>query len=202
MKSAITTRSRLAVFAMASALVLSACGSSEDETPVVVEAEPSDDITEEATSEAAEAEEDAEEVSADLPEVDLTDDLDFSFGPKWPREGECLIDAEVEAAVSDEQLSEMPTVDCSEEHDSQVFRVFDLPDGPFPSDDEYSAALEDECLPAFEDFVGVAYEDSELFIYDVGPLEEGWEMGDREVICVAYFDDGQMTNETFEGSNL
>ncbi|MBW8172591.1 septum formation family protein [Ornithinimicrobium sp. Arc0846-15] len=99
------------------------------------------------------------------------------------------------------EVSELPTLDCTEAHDAQVIHKFDLPDGDFPTEDEYVAALEAECLPAFESFVGVSYEESSLFISDLSPQEEGWDAGDRETICIAYTEDADVT-ESFEGSNL
>lgn len=99
------------------------------------------------------------------------------------------------------EIQELPTLDCAEAHDAQVVAKFDLRDGEFPTDEEYVAALEENCLPAFEEYVGVPYPESTLAIADLSPLEEGWDSGDREVLCVAYTTDGPVT-ESFEGSNL
>lgn len=193
--------------ALVSVLALSACGSS-DEGPSVVEAgegSASEEATsEEPTTEETTTEEDTteEESSQETSEDDDDGPLEGMFGPTWPGVGACLVDAEVTDAMVGDELTEMPTVDCDEEHDSEVFAKFDLPDGPYPSDDEYMAELERECLPAFEEYVGISYDESILEIYDVYPLEEGWEAGDREVICVAYYVDGTTTNEPMKGSEV
>ncbi|WP_168211887.1 septum formation family protein [Ruania zhangjianzhongii] len=101
------------------------------------------------------------------------------------------------------EITEIPTVDCSEEHDAQVFHLFDMDDGDFPGDDAISTAAEEQCLPAFEEFVGADYQESSLDINFIGPSQDTWDQADdREVICVLYTMDGSTSTESFEGSGL
>lgn len=101
------------------------------------------------------------------------------------------------------EITEIPTVDCSEEHDAQVFHLFDMDDGDFPGDDAISTAAEEQCLPAFEEFVGTGYQESSLDINFIGPSQDTWDQADdREVICVLYTMDGSTSTESFEGSGL
>ncbi len=116
--------------------------------------------------------------------------------------------AEVGACVNTSDLSggeitEIPTVDCSEEHDAQIFHVFDMDDGDYPGDDAVQTAAQDGCLAEFEPFVGTAYEDSALDFSFIYPTEQTWtQADDREVLCVLYSMDGSTTTESWEGSGL
>lgn len=94
--------------------------------------------------------------------------------------GDCLNDA---TAAS--EVSELPLVDCAEEHDSEVFYEFDLPDAEaFPAatiDDDAAAG----CQEHFESFVGLPYEESTLVFSAYQPTMESWiQADDRAVSCV------------------
>lgn len=121
--------------------------------------------------------------------------------------GSQVATAEVGACVNtsdfEGEITEIPTVDCSEEHDAQVFHTFDLDDGDYPGDEAIGTAAQEECLPAFEEFVGADYQESSLDINIIPPSQETWdEADDREVICIAYTMDGSTSTESFEGSGL
>ncbi len=119
--------------------------------------------------------------------------------------GECitmqLLDDQFDGAEEGE-LTGIPTVGCSEEHDGQVIHVYDIPGSDWPGTDSVHSSIEEECLPAFEDYVGTSYGESDLDIYSLTPIEQSWDEGDREVICIAYLVDGSTTTETFEDSGL
>lgn len=84
-------------------------------------------------------------------------------------------------------ISDMDVVPCSEPHDEEVYWEFTLPDGDFPTDEAISAAIEAECVPAFNTFVGLNYEDSVLDFYTIEPTEETWTQADDRVVqCVIY----------------
>lgn len=104
-------------------------------------------------------------------------------------------------SLPDQDVTDVPTVDCSAEHDGQVFTSFVLPDGKFPSEQEWQDVVGERCVGDFRSFVGTAYADSALDIFYLSPTADSWESGDREVLCVAYLPDGT-TTETFEGSEL
>lgn len=98
------------------------------------------------------------------------------------------------------QITEIPTVDCTEEHDAQVVGKFDMPDGEFPGDEGVSAAAEEDCRAAFESFVGISYDESTLQMRFIGPSEQTWDQAnDREVICFAI---GEPTTESWEGAAI
>jgi hypothetical protein len=111
--------------------------------------------------------------------------------------GDCL-DMEV---VEQAELSEIPTVDCADKHDGQVVHTFEMPGESFPSDTEWSEAIEEGCTQGFEEFVGTSYGESDLLVQDLSPTEESWESGDRQVLCLAFVSDGS-TSQSFEGAEI
>ena len=117
--------------------------------------------------------------------VEGNDDADvFSI-----RVGDCLNDAGTSGTVTT-----APIVPCDEPHDSEAYASFQLEDGDFPGDEAISVEADGLCYTAFEDFAGIAWEDS---IYDYSyylPTEDSWNSrGDREVLCTIFDGGGQVT---------
>ena len=106
--------------------------------------------------------------------------------------GDCLTDSATTGVIED-----VPVVPCDEPHASEVFHTFDVADGDFPGD--FTADIESGCLPAFEEFVGVAYDQSALEITWLEPTAESWEQGDREVACIVNDPAGNVTG-SLEGA--
>ena len=109
--------------------------------------------------------------------------------------GACINSSDLSGEITD-----IPTVDCTEDHDAQVVGKFDMEDGDFPGDDGVSSAAEEQCPGLFEDFVGISYEESSLSMSYVGPSEDTWNQADdREIICFAV---GDSTTESWEGAAI
>ncbi len=102
--------------------------------------------------------------------------------------GECFI-------VGDAlEVNELPVVDCSEEHDAELFaRVAITGFGStHPGDDAVFDWLYDQCLDRFPSYVGEPYEESEFWIDMFIPTTEGWADGDRTGLCTAVMVDGDL----------
>ncbi|CAM3344940.1 septum formation family protein [Occultella aeris] len=116
------------------------------------------------------------------------------------------VDAGACSNVSDleGELTEIPTVDCGDEHDAQFVHVFDIDqDGDYPGDEAIATAAEEGCRTGFEDFVGLSYDESALGLDFIPPNENTWDQAnDRQVICVAYLLDGTTTTESWEGAAI
>ena len=97
--------------------------------------------------------------------------------------GDCYDDR---FSLSDE-VSDVPGVPCSEQHDNEVFATFDLPSGDWPGDERVTEAADEGCLERFQGYVGATYEESVLMITTMTPSRGSWnQIDDREVVCVAY----------------
>ncbi|MGV8969439.1 MAG: septum formation family protein [Microbacteriaceae bacterium] len=99
--------------------------------------------------------------------------------------GDCLNDAAAEGTVTS-----VPTVACTEPHDSEVYAAVMLEDGEFPGQDAISAQAETGCIAEFAAFMGIDYEDSLADVQFYYPTQETWATGDREILCLVYDTDG------------
>ena len=94
--------------------------------------------------------------------------------------GDCLNTADLAGDVS-----EVPTVPCSDPHESEVFAATDMPEGEFPGEEAVGTAADEFCLAEFASFVGMDYYDSALEMTTLSPTQETWDgMDDREILCV------------------
>lgn len=122
-----------------------------------------------------------------------------------------LLDAGPRAEVGDcvdmatlrgREVTDIPTLECTRDHDGQVAVSFTAPEGDFPSEQEWEDLVGEECRSGFEGFVGTVYDDSTLDVFSLTPTADSWEGGDREVLCIAYLTDGSTTTRSFQGSGL
>jgi hypothetical protein len=95
--------------------------------------------------------------------------------------GDCFDDA-----AGDEEISDVPIVDCAEPHDNEVFHVFDLAEGDFPGEDALLQQAQDTCVPVFASYVGQDLASSQLDVFPITPTAASWSGGDREIICALY----------------
>lgn len=104
--------------------------------------------------------------------------------------GDCFDTPDALADADETEMQEIEAVravPCSDPHDEEIFFVFELDDGPtVPGRATIDEALGSQCLPAFDEFVGMPYEDSQLDISWLEPTAESWKQGDRVVTCTVY----------------
>jgi hypothetical protein len=98
------------------------------------------------------------------------------------RVGDCF-DLQDPSADMVEDVDAKP---CSETHEFEVFLAGSLADGGFPGEPAFDEYAFDNCLPAFEELIGVPYEESELDIFYLVPTRDSWSDGDHEVSCAVY----------------
>lgn len=114
------------------------------------------------------------------------------------RVGDCVVQNLEE--LYGEELQNIELVPCSDEHRYEVYDSFDLPDGPFPGQDEADEAAGLGCDERFEDYVGISVWDSQYEVLFFNPTRETWEqMDDREVLCLAH-NFGELIDGTLEGA--
>lgn len=99
------------------------------------------------------------------------------------RVGDCFDDSSSDA---EGEITSLPGVPCSQEHDNETFAVIDLTIPNYPDSDTMSGLAYTSCMERFESFVGKDYESSSLEILPIYPTPESWAENDREVICAIY----------------
>jgi hypothetical protein len=86
-------------------------------------------------------------------------------------------------------FDDFEVVSCTEPHAAQVYFIDQLnaaSDDPYPGETEVTTLVEEQCLAAFESYVGLPYSDSVLDVYYVAPSEAGWKLLDGEFTCIVY----------------
>ena len=112
--------------------------------------------------------------------------------------GECFNNTVTIAAVEGE-LIDVPRENCTLEHDNEVIASIQLDGVLFPGDDSVIIQGFKSCLPEFEEFIGVGFEEAGTLEYDFfAPTEASWALGDREILCFVY-DSTAQTAYSLEG---
>ncbi len=103
-----------------------------------------------------------------------------------------------------DDITTVPIVDCDEKHDAEVYATEDIDADSYPGASEVSDEADEICIDAYEDFVGLAYEDSLLNYTALTPSEDSWALGDKEVVCMIskYDENGDLVkvSDSLEGS--
>ena len=81
-----------------------------------------------------------------------------------------------------------------------MYFVGEMAAGAYPTDEAFTAWLEGNCLPAFEAYVGVSYDSSELNIFPLTPTASGWSQGDHLVQCALSHPRIHRLTESLKGS--
>ena len=96
--------------------------------------------------------------------------------------GDCLNDES-----SSDEVTEVPTVPCSEPHQYEVYGEVTLTGDEWPGEEAVTQQADDGCYAQFQAFVGIVYEDSSLEFNYYTPTKGSWEeMDDRLVTCVIF----------------
>jgi hypothetical protein len=100
--------------------------------------------------------------------------------------GDCMSDQSATGEVAD-----VPVVPCEEPHASEVFHTYEIPGDTFPGD--FTQVTQEQCGPAFQQFVGVPAEQSALTLTWLEPTAQTWAEGDRELVCIVEDPAGNVT---------
>lgn len=103
------------------------------------------------------------------------------------RVGQCLHQPDASTAIE-----EVEVVPCDDPHDFEVFALVELPDGAYPGAAGTSDAAGPACTDRFAAYVGVEPSGSVLATGFLVPSEDGWEGGDRQVVCLLYAPDERL----------
>lgn len=101
---------------------------------------------------------------------------------------------------AEEEIGDVEAKPCTEPHEFEMFFVGNLPDGEFPAESTIDSFLETECLRAFDEYVGLAFEESSLDIFPLVPTEGGWDAGDHSVQCALFDPIDEELTESMRGA--
>lgn len=106
--------------------------------------------------------------------------------------GECVNDAAIPVGSD---LKDLPTVNCDEPHDSELYAILGVTGSSYPGEQELDAQGKERCARAFGDFIGIPFAESALEFRFYYPTASSWAQGDRSLYCLA-FDPGLMVSGT------
>jgi hypothetical protein len=89
--------------------------------------------------------------------------------------------------TSDENVSNVSIVDCSQPHDGEIYSVFDYPNAPsaFPGDGTVTQTGDSQCAQDFATYVGIDWSESSIYSFsELQPSSDSWGQGDRTIDCV------------------
>lgn len=85
------------------------------------------------------------------------------------------------------EVSEVTGRPCTQSHEYELIaKVDDTQDTTYPTETQFQDFVGQACLPMFEAWVGISFDQSALQIAWVEPSSDGWSRGDRTVFCSAY----------------
>ncbi|WP_207453334.1 septum formation family protein [Herbiconiux sp. SYSU D00978] len=98
------------------------------------------------------------------------------------------------SGATEGEIFEVELIDCAQPHQSEAFHAVQAPDGEYPTEDVFAQLAFDECAgDVFTQYTGQAYDPAaNLQVYYYAPLADGWEQGDREVLCYLANLDGSL----------
>lgn len=96
-----------------------------------------------------------------------------------------------------ESVTNIPVVDCRAPHQFEVTaRTKTSGPNKWPGDDKITDLVEGKCRAAFERYVGLGYDQSDLDMDFWTADEEGWAAGNRTLICFVYDPSNETTAQT------
>ncbi|WP_018135474.1 septum formation family protein [Acaricomes phytoseiuli] len=101
-------------------------------------------------------------------------------------------------SIEIEKVLQLP---CAQPSDYEVYAGTGIEAADYPGVQSLIASAEAFCKPAFEDFVGRTFENSELQLSYIYPTEDSWNSGDRRTLCLVAAKDGAQSTGSLKGAN-
>jgi len=99
--------------------------------------------------------------------------------------GMCFDEGEFEKAIDGDGST---AASCADPHDSEVYFLYDFPEGPYPGEDAVTEDMNTRCDEEFWVYVGDGYDPDAggLGTTTWWPTETGWESGYRTGTCLLH----------------
>lgn len=88
----------------------------------------------------------------------------------------------------------MEPLDCTEEHDTEVYYTFNVEGGEYPGFEELTEPARLECDAQIESYLGGPYVEGDTYLSLYHPTGTTWAAGDTEIVCVLIHWDMQTTS--------
>jgi Septum formation len=107
------------------------------------------------------------------------------LGVQKLRVGDCL-DLGNTATQEEGEVEAFQAIPCDEPHQGEVYLSQEdaFREATWPGRTTVEDKADELCLGAFEGYVGVAYDETDLDLVALSPTEDSWSLGDRGVSCL------------------
>ena len=117
------------------------------------------------------------------------------------RLGDCLLTLGLEADDAEETDASVDLVPCQESH---VYEVFGVDPGAFSDLEAPNTAIfqdrgDEYCFDTYNVYAKSDIDNSDLTYTYLYPTQESWSQGDRELICLAHYDDYSLWQGSIRG---
>jgi len=113
--------------------------------------------------------------------------------------GDCLnLPQTAEVSVAD-------TISCDQPHDNEVFALKSVGTElglNYPGRSEVETFASSACLENFDEYVGIAYQESIFYLTFLYPTSESWADGDRSIVCILFRGDLEKMTRSMRDSGL
>ena len=99
------------------------------------------------------------------------------------------------------EISEVTGRPCGQTHEFELIAIVqDTQQAAYPDDATFHNFIVSSCVPIFEDWIGIAIDQSALDVASVVPSSDAWRDGDRTVICSVYDPANNKLTSSLKGS--
>jgi hypothetical protein len=108
-----------------------------------------------------------------------------------------FIELEEDESQTYEKLSVVP---CTDLHDAEIISSRTLFRTDYPGEDAFGGELSDFCVDDYRSYTGFElYTDGPHLIIPLYPTQEGWDQGDKEILCAVRMENGEKLGASVRG---
>jgi len=97
-------------------------------------------------------------------------------------------------ATVDSNSKYIDPIDCTQQHDSEVFFADSVADTSYPDSAGWQQDVLNDCHPAFKTYTGITYGQNPWQIYYIYPSQQAWDAGTHLLLCYTTDPLGRVTS--------
>ena len=98
------------------------------------------------------------------------------------------------------QIGDVEVVDCNIPHQYEVYNNYEITLSTLPDEDTMSSEATTACSSAFQEYVGISYNQSQYKASYLYPTSGSWAQGDRTITCTITTSDGSLITGSLKGA--
>lgn len=111
---------------------------------------------------------------------------------QWPEE--------FKGSTESVEMEQFNVVPCTDLHDAEIISARTLFRTDYPGEDAFGGELSDFCVDDYRSYTGFElYADGPHSITPLYPTQEGWDQGDKEILCAVGMENGEKLGASVRG---